>query len=231
MDCSLPGSCIHGIFLRQEYWGELRFPSPLAYSKCLIKISFYSCSWFDTPALVPRSPADETGQPGSQIRWGWGTVWTRGGHIGFKEPGSKDVLGFLVTLFLAIALFVFWEEFPSSLILRTSPSTPFCPVGISLWPWKDFARLNETGSPQTQIFGAMSACWELEVASSFLFEPQPNMEHTHGHSYTCTLMPSYTHICSHTYTHTLTTKINNLVANLNELLSIEQFQPTDEDPK
>ena len=44
-------------------------------------------------------------------------------------------------------------------------------------------------------------------------------------------MPSYTHICSHTYTHTLTTKINDLVANLNELLSIEQFQPTDEDPK
>lgn len=55
------------------------------------------------------------------------------------------------------------------------------------------------------------------------------MEYTHGHSYTCTLMPSHTH--THTDTQTLTTKINDLVANLSELLSTEQFQPTDEDPK
>ena len=49
--------------------------------------------------------------------------------------------------------------------------------------------------------------------------------HTHAHSCLHTLT------FVHTHTHTLTTKINNLVANLNELLSIEQFQPTDEDPK
>ena len=27
MDCSLPGSCVHGV-LRQEYWNGLPFPSP-----------------------------------------------------------------------------------------------------------------------------------------------------------------------------------------------------------
>ena len=200
MDCSLPGSCTHAIFLRQEYWGELRSPSPLAHSKCLIKLSFYSCCWFDTPALVPRSPADETGQPGSQIRWRWGTVWTRGGHIGFRMPDSKDVLGFLVTLFLAVVLFVFWEESPSSLILRTSLSIPFCLVGTSLWPWEDFASLTETGSPHTQIFGAMSAFWELEVASVFLLCLSLNQiwsthmdTHTHAHSCLHTLIHTQTH--------------------------------------
>ena len=51
--------------------------------------------------------------------------------------------------------------------------------------------------------------------------------HTHAHSCLHTLKFAHTH----THTQTLTIKINDLVANLNELLSIEQFQPTDEDPK
>ena len=28
MDCSPPGSSVHGIFSRQEYWSGLPFPSP-----------------------------------------------------------------------------------------------------------------------------------------------------------------------------------------------------------
>ena len=28
MDCSLPGSSIHGILTRQEYWNGMPFPSP-----------------------------------------------------------------------------------------------------------------------------------------------------------------------------------------------------------
>lgn len=47
------------------------------------------------------------------------------------------------------------------------------------------------------------------------------MEHTQVHS--------HTHILTHT--HTLTTKINDLVTNFSELLSLEQFRLADEDPK
>ena len=28
MDCSVPGSSVHGIFFRQEYWSGLPFPPP-----------------------------------------------------------------------------------------------------------------------------------------------------------------------------------------------------------
>ena len=33
MDCSLPGSSVHGIF-RQEYWGGVPLPSPKNVSRC-----------------------------------------------------------------------------------------------------------------------------------------------------------------------------------------------------
>ena len=41
MDCSLPGSSVHGIS-RQEYWGVLPFPSP---------------GDLPNPGIEPRSPA------------------------------------------------------------------------------------------------------------------------------------------------------------------------------
>ena len=44
MDCSLPGSSIHGIF-QQEYWSGLPFPSPGA---------------LPGPGIEPRSPASQT---------------------------------------------------------------------------------------------------------------------------------------------------------------------------
>ena len=41
MDCSLPGSSVHGI-LRQEYWSGLPFPSP---------------GYLPKPGIEPKSPA------------------------------------------------------------------------------------------------------------------------------------------------------------------------------
>ena len=35
------------------------------------------------------------------------------GHIGFRAPGSKDVLGFLVTLFLAVCFLYSGKNFPA----------------------------------------------------------------------------------------------------------------------
>ena len=37
MNCSTPGSSVHGIFSRQEYWSGLPFPSPRNLSKPGIK--------------------------------------------------------------------------------------------------------------------------------------------------------------------------------------------------
>ena len=46
MDCSLPGSSVHGI-LQQEYWSELPFPSPGDFPNPEIK--------HGSPALQPDS--------------------------------------------------------------------------------------------------------------------------------------------------------------------------------
>ena len=45
MDCSLPGSSVHGIS-RQEYWNGLLFPSP---------------GDLPNPGIEPRSPTLQTG--------------------------------------------------------------------------------------------------------------------------------------------------------------------------
>ena len=54
MDCSLPGSSVHGI-LRQEYWNGLPFPSPGNLPDPGIKHA--------SPALTGALPLSHTGSP------------------------------------------------------------------------------------------------------------------------------------------------------------------------
>ena len=61
MDCSLPGSSIHGIF-RQKYWSGLPLPSPeysfrlsyLGYKKKIFKIGYLSVSLTRLQILLRR---------------------------------------------------------------------------------------------------------------------------------------------------------------------------------
>ena len=58
MDCSLPGSSVHGI-LWQEYWSVLPFPSPiLEYAAAAVAKSLQSCPTLFDPidGSPPGSP-------------------------------------------------------------------------------------------------------------------------------------------------------------------------------
>ena len=66
MDCSLPGSSVHGILqariLRSEYWSGLLFPSP---------------GDLPDPGIEPESPALQAGSLPSEPPRKWGHQWTR----------------------------------------------------------------------------------------------------------------------------------------------------------
>ena len=107
MDCSLPGSSVHGIFSRLEYWSGVPSPSQCGHSRTLK----------NNPSHIPRSrplrerreapvcrcsdsrrPREECQLPG--WGWGWGmpeACWegrlTPRGGLGADSRGQKTPAG------------------------------------------------------------------------------------------------------------------------------------------
>ena len=63
VDCSSPGSSVHGIFFRQEYWSGLPFPLPGDLPEPGIKPPFP----VSPASQVDSSPAEPSGKPGKDI--------------------------------------------------------------------------------------------------------------------------------------------------------------------
>ena len=83
MDCSLPGSSVHGIFW-QEYWSGLPFPSS---------------GDLPDPGIKPKSPALQTdslpSEPPENLDW-WGLNLGSGHWVGLE--GWAQDLGVLLSL-------------------------------------------------------------------------------------------------------------------------------------